>query len=320
MNINFDESDRKIIQNKLIIITGPTASGKSSAAIDLCKIIDGEIVSADSMQIYRGMNIGTAKPSSSEQQGVRHHMLDMIDPIYTYSVAQYIKDSKIIFKDIISRGKIPVVCGGTGQYISALIEGTVFTTIDTDTNIRKNLERELDEKGIGFLYNELEEIDPESAKTLHINDVKRILRAIEVFRLTGLTKTRLNSISKEKGPEFECISFCITHDREILYERINDRVDQMIKQGLIDEIKQLLTDFPSLSNTAYQAIGYKEFIPYLNNEISLDESIAFVKQATRNYAKRQLTWFRKIESLIWISNQDTSQVVDTIINNCLSYR
>lgn len=305
--------------DKIIVITGPTASGKSATAIELCKLIDGEIISADSMQIYRGMNIGTAKPSISERQGIPHHMMDLIDPIYTYSVAQYIRDAAIVINDILRRGKIPVICGGTGQYISALIEGTVFTSISSDKKIREELIIELDRKGISQVYKELEGIDPDSAKILHINDVKRILRAIEVYRLTGFTKSQLNRISREKGPAFACISFCITNDREILYERINNRVDAMVKQGLIEEIKQLLIDFPALSNTAYQAIGYKEFIPYLKSEISLEEAVNIVKQSTRNYAKRQLTWFRKIDQLIWISNQNTKQITDKIICDYLQY-
>lgn len=316
--IDFDKInliDIEKIKDKVIIITGPTASGKSAAAIELCKVIGGEIVSADSMQIYRGMNIGTAKPSLAQQQGIPHHMIDLIDPINTYSVAQYVKDASVIIQDIFRRGKIPVVCGGTGQYVSALIDGTVFTSIDSSNDIREALESELKEKGIIQLYNELEKIDPDAARTLHINDVKRILRAIEVFRLTGFTKSQLNKISREKGPEFECVSFCITHDREILYERINNRVDSMIEHGLIIEIKRLLEDFPALSEIVHQAIGYKEFIPYLRGEMTLNESIEIVKQSTRNYAKRQLTWFRKIVPLIWICNQDTKQVTETIINN-----
>lgn len=298
----------------VIVITGPTASGKSAAAIELCKIIGGEVVCADSMQIYRHMDIGTAKPSKDELQGIPHHLMDIIDPIQTFSVADYKEAATKVINEILSRGKIPVLCGGTGQYLSTLIEGTVYTQIKGDLNKRKELEAELEEKGIDVLFDELKTFDPDSASILHKNDTKRILRAIEVYRLTGMTKTQLNKASKEKGPDFNFISFCITHDREILYERINYRVDKMIEEGLIDEIINLLNAFPTLSNTAYQAIGYKEFIPYLQGDITLEEAVAKVKQATRNYAKRQTTWFKKMDSLIWLNNLGTKEIVEYIYN------
>lgn len=300
--------------NNVIVITGPTASGKTSASIELCKKIDGEVVCADSMQIYKLMNIGTAKPTISEMHGIPHHLIDIINPTSRFSVADYKTLATKSIYDILSRGKVPVVCGGTGQYISALIEGTVFTPIKTDFDLRLKLENELVERGIDQLYAELEAIDPQSAGVLHKNDTKRILRAIEVYRLTGLTKSQLNIKSKEKGPDFSFKSYCITHDREILYQRINNRVDQMIFDGLLEEIEILLDEFPDISNTAYQAIGYKEFIPYLKGDIKLDEAVNQVKQATRNYAKRQLTWFRKMSNITWIENKNTSEIVNKIIN------
>ncbi len=301
--------------NHAIVITGPTASGKSAAAIQLCKQLNGEVVCADSMQLYRGMDIGTAKPSKVEQDGIVHHLMDIIDPIQTFSVADYKNVATKAIRDILSREKVPVLCGGTGQYLSAMIEGMEYTPIKTDDHIRNQLENEMQSRGMDSLYEELRMIDPDSASALHRNDVKRILRAIEVFRLTGMTKTQLNKKSKVKGPDFTFTSFCITQDREVLYERINQRVDKMLETGLIEEIKKLLLDFPTLSNTAYQAIGYKEFVPYLQNKTSLKEAADSVKKATRNYAKRQLTWFRKMESLVWINNQETTQVVEAIIQH-----
>lgn len=299
---------------RAIVITGPTASGKSDAAVLLCQKFDGEIVCSDSMQLYKGMNIGTAKPTKADQMGIPHHLMDILEPFQSFSVSDYKKQAVAVMKDILARGKTPVVCGGTGQYISALVEGMEYTPIKSNDLMREQLQKELENKGIDMLYNELAMIDPDAAAILHRNDTKRILRAIEVFRLTGLTKTQLNKKSKENGPEFNFNSFCITHDREILYARINKRVDTMLQEGLLDEIRDLLAAFPEFSNTACQAIGYKEFIPYLNGSVSLKEAVDMVKQATRNYAKRQLTWFRKMDSLVWIENQNSNQVMDIILN------
>lgn len=306
---------RNNVKDTVVVITGPTASGKTAAAVLLGKKIDGEVVCADSMQLYRGMDIGTAKPTIAEQSGVPHHLMDILDPVETFSVADYKKAATEAIQDILSRGKKPILCGGTGQYLSTLIEGTEYAPIKGNERLRIDLEKELEIKGIDTIFDELISIDPDSASILHKNDTKRILRAIEVYRLTGMTKTQLNKISKEKGPDFNFKCFCISQDREILYDRINKRVDKMLANGLIDEIKRLLAAFPTLSNTAYQAIGYKEFIPYLQNEITLEEASGKVKQVTRNYAKRQLTWFRKMDQLIWINNQGTKQIVDTIKNH-----
>ncbi len=317
MNMKNDyrnENDNLInhLDGSVIIITGPTASGKTSVSIELCKKNDGEIVCADSMQLYKNMNIGTAKPTIQEREGVQHHLLDILEPTQTFSVADYQKMATETIKDILSRGKTPVLCGGTGQYLSAMIEGTVFIPVKTDMKLREELENIFKESGIEAIYDELQKVDPDSASILHLNDTKRILRAIEVYRLTGMTKTQMNIKSKEKGPDFKFSSFCINHDREILYDRINGRVDKMIEDGLLAEIVELLKEYPLLSNTAYQAIGYKEFFPYIKNEISLDDAINQVKQSTRNYAKRQLTWFRKMDSLIWINNKNTKEIIDII--------
>jgi len=299
----------------VIVVTGPTASGKSALAIQLCKRWDGEVVCADSMQLYRGMDVGTAKPAKDEQDGIPHHLMDILEPTRTFSVADYKREADKVIRDILSRGKRPVLCGGTGQYLSTMIEGTEYTPFNNSESMRAGLEKELQEKGIDPLYEELLSIDPYAASLLHRNDTKRILRAIEVFRLTGMTKTQLNGISREKGPDFVFTSFCLSHDRDILYDRINRRVDSMLEHGLLDEIRRLITDYPILSNTACQAIGYKEFIPVIQGKISLEEAADSVKQATRNYAKRQLTWFRKMDGLTWIMNQDTGQAAATILKD-----
>ncbi len=264
-------------EGHVFVVCGPTASGKSALAIALCKHWGGEVICADSMQLYRGMDIGTAKPTIIEQEGVPHHLMDILDPVQAFSVADYKTAADKAVRDILSRGKTPVLCGGTGQYLSAMIDGTAYTPIKTSEALRTQLENELRDKGIDSLYDELASIDPDSAILLHRNDSKRILRAIEVFRSTGMTKTELNRQSKEKGPDFAFTSFSLSHDRETLYNRINRRVDQMLEQGLLTEIQTLLDRYPMLSNTAYQAIGYKEFIPVLQGKLSLGKAANVVK-------------------------------------------
>lgn len=306
------------INNKnVFVITGPTASGKSSVAVELALKLDGEVICADSMQIYKYMDIGTAKTGFSDRKGIPHHMMDIIEPSDDFSVASYKEMATRIIKDIQSRGKVAIVCGGTGQYISALIEGTTFTPQKTDMELRKQLEIEYEQKGADYLFDKLTQIDPDTARTLHPNDKKRIIRAIEIHSTTGMTKTQININSKLNGPDFQFISYCINHDREILYERINSRVDEMLQDGLLDEVKMILDKYPNLSKSARQAIGYKELINYIEGVQSLQEATDALKQATRNYAKRQFTWFRKMDSLIWLQNTSTMATVNTIIENCV---
>ncbi|MHB1452571.1 MAG: tRNA (adenosine(37)-N6)-dimethylallyltransferase MiaA [Saccharofermentanales bacterium] len=304
-----NSTSAKALPGPVIIITGPTASGKSSAAILLAQKIDGEIVCADSMQIYKDMDIGTAKVTESETGCIKHHLFSMISPEETFSVARYVESATRTIRDILGRGKVPILCGGTGQYISALIDGIEFIRFDIDYALRARLELEAEQSGLQILYEKLRQIDPDTAEILHENDSKRIIRALEVFELTGLTKTQINKKSREKGPDFTFLSFCINPERTKLYQSIDLRVDEMMKNGLIDELMQLRGKYHSMSKTAAQAIGYKEMDAYLDGVISYEDAVSAIKQASRNYAKRQLTWFRKIPSLIWIDHHDKAETV-----------
>lgn len=302
----------KMLPGPVVILTGPTASGKSSAAILLAQKIDGEIVCADSMQIYVDMDIGTAKPSEADTALVKHHLYSFVSVEDTFSVAGYVEAATTIIRDILSRGKVPILCGGTGQYISALIDGIEFIRFDIDYSLRAKLEAEAEQSGIQTLFERLKQIDPGSAASLHENDTKRIIRALEVYELTGLTKTQINKNSREKGPDFTFLSFCLTLDKTRLYQAIDHRVDVMLENGLVNELKQLRSKYPSRSRTASQAIGYKEMDAYLDGSIPYEEAVTIIKQASRNYAKRQLTWFRRIPSLIWIENSDTAETARII--------
>lgn len=300
-------------KNKIIIITGPTASGKSDIAIELSKIKNGEIVCCDSMQIYKEMNIGTAKTLPCAQQNIFHHMQDIISPNENYSVALYKNEASKIIRQISDYGKLPIICGGTGQYISSILEGTQYTEIKTDLKLRADLESEYDKKGKEYFYNYLHDIDPLSADKLHINDKKRVLRAIEIYLSTGFTKSYLDVKSKEKGPEFNCRVFCIYHERDILYERINQRVDIMIEKGLLSEVENIFAKYPDISKTASQAIGYKELKEYSDGLTDFETAVANIKQASRNYAKRQLTWFRKIDKMVWVKNEGIKNTLEIIL-------
>ncbi len=286
------------------IVTGPTASGKSAAALLLARRIGGEIVCADSMQIYRDMDIGTAKPSAADRQLVRHHMYDFLSPEETFSVAQYVQTAAPVLREILSRGNLPILCGGTGQYISALMSGMEFIPVDTDPALRARLEEESRTLGMRALLERLASVDPQSAERLHERDEKRILRALEIYELTGMTKTQMNAKSLEKGPAFSFAGFCLTLDRERLYRSIDERVGRMLEAGLLEEVRSLKSKYPHLSKTALQAIGYKELDAYLTGSADLEEAAAGIRQSSRNYAKRQLTWFRGISDLEWIDNAD----------------
>lgn len=301
--------------NPVLVIAGPTASGKTGTALEVCETLDGEIVSADSMQIYRGMNIGTAKSTAEERQHVPHHMLDIRDPGQRYSVADYKNDASEAIRDIYRRGKRPILCGGTGQYLSALIEGLNFTEIPTDLELRQQLNLEVEQKGIESLFQKLHSIDPEAASRLSLSDQKRIVRALEVYRQTGQTISQLNIASRQAGPDFCFKSFCLNHDRPILYQRINQRVEEMISDGLADEVKKLLLNGLAPDSNCWQAIGYKEMLPYLNGDTGLAEITADIQQATRRYAKRQLTWFRKMNDLNWLMNQSAAESAKIILKN-----
>ncbi len=295
---------------KTVFIVGPTASGKTGISIELAKIFDAEIVSADSMQIYRGMDIGTAKPTDEEKCGIPHYMIDVCDISDDYSVADYQLSAKKCITDIAKRGKLPIVVGGTGLYVDSLINDTAFADHEENTSVREKLKAELEEYGAQAQYEKLCKIDSESASKLHPNDTKRVMRALECYYLTGKTKTELDNVSHNKPSFCEALVIGLNFsDRELLYRRINERVDVLVKNGLVFEVERLLSRGLRQSKTAYQAIGYKEIVSYIDGNCTLDEAIETLKMNTRRYAKRQLTWFRKNESIHWI-NIDTDASSD----------
>lgn len=292
----------------VVVIAGPTASGKTGLSIELAKKFNGEIVSADSMQIYQSMDIATAKPTKEEQAEVRHHLIDFVDAAESFSVAGYKQLAYAAIDDILSRGKLPIVCGGTGLYIDTIINNTVF--LDYPKNgIRAQLEERKDREGIESLYEELKKVDPEAAQRLHLNDAKRIIRALELYYSTGKTISQQNMLSHQaESPYYSLLFVLDAHDRNVLYKRINDRVDVMLDKGLIDEAKAFFNSSPS--KTAKQAIGYKELKPYLDGEISLQQATEKLKTETRHYAKRQLTWFRNKSRVNWLYIDDDKPILD----------
>ncbi|MBP0980611.1 MAG: tRNA (adenosine(37)-N6)-dimethylallyltransferase MiaA [Oscillospiraceae bacterium] len=283
----------------VLAVVGPTASGKTALGIELAKKYNGEVVSADSMQIYRYMDIATAKPTKEEMGDIPHHLIDFVEPEDKYSVARYVEDATRVIDDIISRGKMPVIVGGTGLYIDSLLGGIAFNEQPENDEIRAELQREAAEKGNEAMHDILKEIDPEYAKTLHPNNSGRVIRAIELFRLTGLTMTQQLENSRKQPSRYNPVMLGIGFDdREKLYERINLRVDLMLKDGILDEVKEFYEHHDA--KTAAQAIGCKEFLPYISGEKSLEECVFQLKQSTRRYAKRQLTWFRRNEAINWL--------------------
>ncbi len=299
-------------EREVIVIAGPTASGKTSTAIQLCRKIKGEIISADSMQIYCGMDIGTAKATIEEQKMVPHHLIDICRPGTSFSVAAYQERAVELIRKIQSKGKVPVVCGGTGQYLSALILGLQFTQVPVDLTLRGQLNQRAKMEGLSALWQALYQVDPDAAVKIAQSDQKRIVRALELYIQTGLSKSEHIRRSKEQGPSFSFISYCLTHDRPVLYERINQRVEAMLDQGLADEVKKLIDQKIPIESTCMQAIGYKEVFAFLNGAQSLESCSAAIKQASRRYAKRQLTWFRRMDRLTWFHNTDPGQTAQLI--------
>lgn len=300
---------------KLLVVVGPTASGKTSLSIELAKKYNGEIVSADSMQIYRGMKIATAKPDENEMSGIKHYLIDFLDPDQSYSVGKYVEDAKSAVEKILSKNKIPILCGGTGLYIDSFLNGIDFVDDSSDIELRNELYKLADEKGIDYLLKKLLEIDPYSYMRLYEQrNLKRIVRAIEFYKKTGVTISE--QIENSRNNEFEYDYLCFglkASDRQYLYNRINKRVDIMVENGLVQEAQDVLQS--DLSETSSKAIGYKQLIPYFNNEASLEECIEKIKTETRRYAKRQLTWFKRNKNINWINIDEiktTEEQVDYI--------
>lgn len=283
----------------IIAVVGPTASGKSHLAVELAKWKQTEVVSADSMQIYREMSIGTAKPTPQEQEGVVHHLIDFVDLSQPFSVADYVSLAKKCVQNIYDQGKIPVLVGGTGLYIRSFLENISFSEQDRDEALRLVLAQKAKEKGIQELVEELKSFDPESAERIDPNNLPRLIRAIEIYRTTGQTMTQQIQQSRQMPSPYQVCMIGLDYaDRQVLYDRINRRVDQMLEQGLVEEARRVLAQ-PN-GQTALQAIGYKELQPYFQGEISLEQAAENMKQETRRYAKRQLTWFRREKKIHWI--------------------
>ncbi len=287
---------------KVIVICGPTASGKTSLSIELAKRINGEIVSADSMQIYQEMNIGTAKPSIEERQGIQHYLLDFVSPEERYSVADYKKEAKKGIKEIIAKGKIPIVVGGTGLYIDSLIYEIEYPDIVFDEEYREELEKRVKIEGLEILYEEAKKIDPLAIQKISEKDEKRILRIIEIYHATGKTKTQQEIESRKKPVEYDYQVYALKWEREVLYKRINKRVDVMLEQGLVEEVRKILGQHKKFP-TAMQGLGYKEVVEFLEGKITKEEMIEKIKMETRRYAKRQMTWFRKNKQTKWLDGQ-----------------
>ena len=287
---------------KIIAVVGPTASGKSALALALAGQLNGEIVSCDSMQIYRRMDIGTAKPTPEETARVRHHLVDCIEPDRAYSCAEYVEDAKAAVADIDARGKLPIFCGGTGLYLDCFLRGGNFEETESDPALREALFAYAAEKGNVALHARLAAVDPESANAIHPNNVKRVVRALEIFESTGMTKTEADKRSRAVESPYDATVIGLRYEaRELLYERIDRRVDIMLEEGLLDETKRLLEEGVfEINATAAQAIGYKELLGYLRGECGLEVAVEDLKRATRRYAKRQITWFGAKDYVRWV--------------------
>ena len=303
---------------KVYAIVGPTASGKSALAMEIAQRFNGEIVSCDSMQVYRRMNIGTAKPTVEEMATVPHHMIDVVDPKEVFSCADYVSLADKAIRDICSRGKCPVICGGTGLYLDALIRQNDFTPNITDDNLRAELLEFARVNGVQALHDELRRIDPQSADATHPNNVKRVARAIEIYRLSGITKTEIDRQSRLGGNRFDISALSLLYsDREELYGRIDRRVDIMLREGLLEETRSLLEEGVfEVNATAAQAIGYKELLAYMRGEEHLESAVEKLKMATRRYAKRQITWFsgKDYISALDVCEDGTKKTFEEIVN------
>ena len=297
--------------NSIICIAGPTASGKTALAVELAKELHGEVVSCDSMQVYRRMNIGTAKPTREEMQGIPHHMLDVAEPWEDFSVSRYCELATPIVEDILSRGKTAIIAGGTGLYMDSLIQGNAFAPFPS-TGVRERLEAQADAEGMEAMLAWLRSLDPDSAARLHLSDRKRILRALEVYLETGETITAHNRRTQALPPRFRPLWLGLDFaDRGELYRRIDLRVEEMLRQGLLEEIRELLASGIPPKCTAMQAIGYKEFVEAVQGSLPVEQAVEEVKKSSRHYAKRQLTWFRRNKALHWLTRgPDSPEILE----------
>ncbi|WP_455501904.1 tRNA (adenosine(37)-N6)-dimethylallyltransferase MiaA [Gemmiger sp.] len=305
---------------RVLAIGGPTACGKTALSVALAKAFDGEIINADSMQIYKNLDVGTAKPTAEERQGIPHHLLDFLDPETPYSVADFTAAADPLIHDITRRGRLPIVVGGTGLYITSLLNGMTFAPEKIDPAIRARLQNRADAEGGGAaLYAELQAVDPDYAAQVHPNNLPRVIRALELYEATGRKMSTERVNAKPAKPPYKSLCLCLTcRDRAVLYDRIGRRIDLMVENGVLDEAKQVY-DCRDRYKTAAQAIGYKEFFPYFAGEQSLADCTEKLKQATRNYAKRQLTWFRRQNDAVWlyIDEEDVLDRAQTLVREFL---
>ncbi len=304
--------------NRIIVIVGPTASGKTNLSIELAKRMNGEIISADSMQIYKYMDIGTAKPTEEEMQGIKHYLVDEVLPSEDFNVVRFKELAEKYIENILEKGKQPIVVGGTGLYISSLINNINFSESESDWELRETLKKEAEELGPEHLHKKLQEVDPESALNIHPNNIKRVIRALEVYYQTQKPISYHNEISRLIAPKYEFILVGLTTDRQALYERINRRVDIMVENGLVDEVKKLVDLGYADSIISMQGIGYKEILEFLTNNSTLEQAIENIKQGTRRYAKRQITWFKRINGIKWFNIDNTGNNIN-VINEIFEY-
>ena len=288
------------MKKPLIILTGPTAAGKTKLSIALAKAINGEIISADSMQVYRHMDIGSAKIKPEEMDGVTHYLVDILEPTTDFNVVMFQKYAKEAMEQIYAKGKIPILVGGTGFYIQSVLYDIDFTENDEDTELRRELEELAQQKGAQYLHDILKECDPKAAEEIHANNIKRVIRAIEYNRQTGGKISEHNETERQKESAYDSRYFVLTDERARLYQNIDKRVDIMLEEGLVDEVKRLMDMGCKRESTAMQGLGYKEIIAYLLGEITLEEAVYLIKRDTRHFAKRQLTWFRREKDVIWV--------------------
>lgn len=296
----------KTASRPLIILTGPTAVGKTALSIGLAKAVGGEIISADSMQVYRGMDIGTAKILPSEMQGVPHHLIDILDPAEPFHVAAFQEYCKRSIEEIYGRGHIPILVGGTGFYIQAVLYNIDFTQTDADTAYRKELQQTAEEQGAEVLHRKLLQVDPEAAKQIHPNNVKRVIRALEYFYQTGQKISAHNEEEQQKNSPYQFRYYVLSLSREILYQRINQRVDQMRREGLEEEVRRLADAGCTREMVSMQGLGYKEILQAFDGEITMEEAYDKIKQETRHFAKRQFTWFRRERDVTWLQKEEFS--------------
>lgn len=301
----------------LVVIAGPTATGKTEIAVEMAQVLNGEVVSADSMLIYRYMNIGTAKPTMQEMKGIPHHLIDIIDPDEDFSVACYQQLAREAIENIHLSGKIPLLVGGTGFYIDAVLYNYDFSGAKVDEELRKSLHQMAEEKGNEAVHKLLQTYDRETAARVHVNDLKRTIRALEIYKQTGTTGALFRNANKQTFRDYEVLLVGLYYEREILYRRIEARVDKMIDQGLVEEVRGLMDAGYQRNLVAMQGLGYKEIVGFLFNEYSLDEAVQLLKRNTRRFAKRQLTWFRRYSSIKWIDMEkyDTINKVTEVIKN-----